>query len=454
MKKLLALCLLIPFLFCISCSGEPADNEPNLGSKGKLSGKTAAEYFEENKLYIGWNIGNTLDGPDETAWLPFQNFAYINQDLMNGIKAAGFNLVRIPITWNFDRANKFGRPIGPAPEYRLNEDRLERVAEVVDMAYNAGLAVIINLHHDGAPAHASDSMFWLNIGAAASNETQYTELTAKFTAVWKQIAERFRDYGDWLIFEGHNELQAGQGSQGAWGWNVPDNQLTVINNWNQVFTDTIREVGGNNTDRFLVIQPISARAHFAIADYVVPAEIQGNPQVSVAFTLPIDPTPNKQIVSMHWYYPESFCLYGTTYYNTVWGTELAHKDIIINGGTSNPPYGTEAPDTTSTGGVGFSHFKSRYKDNGIPVIIGECGVTFQGNRNETQTEIADTSRLAFLTYFCEQAKVHGLTPILWDNGSNLSGQNNENFGLFNRETGEPLGKREDELIKAMVNAVK
>jgi len=422
LKKFLLLLLIIPFLFFTSCPEnnknkdddieiENPDGNENPGEeesdpKYELSGLTAAEFFADKKLTIGWNLGNSLDAvASESGWINRN----INQEILDGAAAAGFNVLRIPITWHHNTL----RPIGPAPDYKLNEDRLERVVEVVDMAYDAGFqAVIINIHHDGAPNHTES--FWLDMAGGA-------EVTTKFSKVWEQIAEAFKDYGDWLIFEGMNEPRPASGT-GNWGWNASDAQFNLINEWNQAFTDAVRGTGGNNTNRFLVIQPISARAHVVM---------------DAKFVLPTDPTPNKQIVSVHWYYPESFSLYGSTF---AWGTD-ADKDLIVNG--SNNP---------NTGNVGFSHYKTKYIDNGIPLIIGECGATYQANRGADLAEAA-ANRIAYLSYLCEQAKANGLVPIIWDSGRNQTTRNNENFALFDRYDGAPLEESAD-AITAMINAVK
>ena len=433
LKKYLLLLLILPFLFFTSCpennngnhqngngengngengNGENGNGEGPVGPKYELSGLTAAEFFAQKKLTLGWNVGDSLDAKSETGW----SNPTITQGLLNGVKEAGFNVLRIPVTWH----QAADRPIGPAPDYKLSKNRLDRVVRVVDMAYNAGFeAVIINVHHDGAPNHGGDDgMYWLDMDGGA-------EVTTKFSKVWEQIAERFKDYGDWLIFEGLNEPRPASGT-GGYGWNATDAQFTTINEWNQAFTNAVRGAGGKNTERFLVIQPICARAHLV---------------VDPRFLLPNDPTPNKQIVSIHWYYPQYFSLYGITY---AWEGTDADKDLILNG--------TTTPSNDNTGGVGFSHFKEKYADNGIPMIIGECGATYQANRGENLDTAAE-SRIAYLSYLCEQAKAHGLVPIIWDNGKLVNTRNNENFGLFDRYDGVPFEEAVD-AIAAMVNAVK
>jgi hypothetical protein len=417
MKKFLLLLLILPFLFFVSCPNDTNNNKKDkdteeqqlTDAKYALSGLTAGEFFTQKGLTLGWNVGDSLDGKSETGW----GNPRINKELFEGVTGAGFNVLRIRITWNQD----VDRPIGPAPDYKLGKTRMERVVKVVDMAYDAGFAaVIINVHHDGAPNHdtaSGDGMYWLNMNGGA-------EITTKFGKVWEQIATQFKDYGDWLIFEGLNEPRS---SAGDWGWSSTDAHFTTINEWNQAFTDAVRGVGGNNTSRFLVIQPISARAHLVM---------------DARFKLPNDPTPNKQIVSVHWYYPEAFSLNGSSF---AWGTD-ADKEVIRIG-SSNP----------NTGNVGFSNYKTKYTSQGIPMIVGECGATFQASRTGNDLDTAIESRIAYLTYLCEQAKANGLVPIIWDNGKIDNSKNRENFGLFNRDTGKPLTPTAD-AITAMVNAVK
>jgi aryl-phospho-beta-D-glucosidase BglC (GH1 family) len=417
MKKYWLLLLILPFLWFVSCPNDNHNNKKNdtteeellTDAKYELSGLTAAQYFAEKKLTLGWNVGDSLDGMSETGW----SNPRISTELFEGVTGAGFNVLRIPITWH----QNADRPIGPAPDYKLNKNRLDRVVKVVDMAYDAGFAaVIINIHHDGAPGHKNDGMFWLDMDGDSA------KVTAQFSKVWEQIATQFKDYGDWLVFEGMNEPMPAN-DPGRWGWNATDAQFTTINEWNQAFTDAVRGTGGNNTNRFLVIQPISARAHVVM---------------DARFKLPTDPTPNKQIVSVHWYYPEPFSLYGSSF---TWDSST-DKNILINGSSS-----------PNTGNVGFSHYKTKYTSQNIPMIIGECGATFQASRTGADLDTAKANRIAYLADLCEQAKANGLVPIIWDNGKIVGTRNSENFGLFNRSNGTPLAETAD-AITAMVNAVK
>jgi endoglucanase len=388
MTKKLLLLLIIPFLFFVSCpTGGSPEPGPILGPKDGMSGQTVAEYFAEKGIFLGWNLGNALD-IGEGVWTPA-----IVPEIFAGVKDAGFNMVRIPVTWR--------SMIGTAPDYTIDVGRLNRVAEVVDMAYDVGLVAIINLHHDSS---------WLNIRQARDSEEARERITDQFEKVWKQIAERFKDYGDWLIFEPFNELH-----NGGWGGNgTIENPVEwdIINEWNQAFTDVVRASGGNNAERFLVVQPYSAKPNQALAD---------------TFELPTDTAEGKQIVSIHYYDPEAFALNGS---NPNWGTQ---NHLLM----------------TST----FRSFSNKFTSKGIPVIMGECGATYQNRSDPVEVETAKANRIAYLSFLCSEGKKYGLIPIYWDNGTITADTVGENFGLFNRTTGEPLNDHSRECIEAMVNAV-
>jgi hypothetical protein len=238
-------------------------------------------------------------------------------------------------------------------------------------------------------------------------------MTGVFTKIWELLAEEFKNYGDWLIFEPFNELH-----NGGWGWgNINLDEFTVINNLNQIFTDTVRAAGGKNTERFLVIQPYCAKPHQALA---------------ATFTLPTDTIANKQIVSMHYYDPEGFALNG--YGGPNWGTE-ANKNNLSDA---------------------FLSYAEKFTQKGIPLILGESGATFQNQSNIEQRALAHANRIKYFEFMCSEARKNKIVPVYWDNGTITASGIGENFGLFNRGTGELLedfitGFSMGEIIDAMIN---
>ncbi|MBO4415402.1 MAG: glycoside hydrolase family 5 protein [Lachnospiraceae bacterium] len=183
-------------------------------------------------MNVGWNLGNTLDSHGagntvsaETRW----GNPKTSQEIIDAVADQGFNTIRVPVTW--------AEHLGPAPDYKIDEKWLERVAEVVDYCINDNMFVILNTHHE--------TDYWL----IANGDKD--ALCAELSAIWKQIAERFKDYGDLLIFEGMNEPRT-KGSAQEWNGGTYAERQT-IDAMNQAFVETVRSSGGNNGERCLVL---------------------------------------------------------------------------------------------------------------------------------------------------------------------------------------------------------
>jgi endoglucanase len=382
----------------------------DIGAKDGLSGKTAAEYYKEKNVYIGWNLGNAFDaGSGYGSWT-----RKIDKDFLPKVKEAGFSMVRIPVTWNTN-ANPILTSTGSGASIvwnysSFNETNFKKtladVKQVVDWAYDAGLVTIINIHHDG-----SGTNNWLSVTKAATNTTTNTGMTNVFTKIWELLAEEFKNYGDWLIFEPFNELH-----NNGWGWGtINPNEFDVINNLNQIFTDTVRAAGGKNTERFLVVQPYCAKPHMALEN---------------TFVLPTDTATSKQIVSMHYYDPEEFALRGN---DTNWGGD-SDKIRLTND---------------------FNSYANTFTKKSIPVILGECGATYQNRSDAGQKATAHANRLLYMDWMCSQAKENNIIPVYWDNGTTSNASIGENFGLWDRRSQGDLGviPGMQEIIDTMIKAV-
>lgn len=325
-------------------------------------------------MKVGWNLGNTLDATggsglnSETSW----GNPKTTKEMIDAIVDAGFNVIRIPITWD--------RHFGKAPDYKIDEAWLNRVQEVVDYAYERDVYVIINCHHEEWH-FPSDK-----------NKEQASEILA---ALWKQIAERFRDYDERLIFEGLNEPRK-KGTPVEWtGGDYESKQ--VVNHFAKVFVETVRATGGNNTIRNLMVTGYAASS---------------NKETLRSIRLPKDDA--HLIVSVHAYTPYDFALNikGTA----EWDVEKDTRDI---------DYLMETIDEL-------------FLQNDIAVIIGEFGALNKENEAE---------RAEWVTYYLTKAKEYGVPCVWWDNGS-FSGSG-ENFGLLNRRE---LTMAYPELLKAIMDA--
>lgn len=370
MKRLKITALLLGgLLFLSGCAAETnAPAEP-------LGDLTAVEMAE--KLNLGWNLGNSFDAyssgrADETAWGNPETTAA----LLNAVKAAGFDTIRIPVSY-------LGRT-GDAPDYAIETAWLDRIQEVVDAAMEAGLYAIINIHHDGNNDTANGA--WID--CTAEDQTPVQEKLGK---LWEQIAERFRDYDERLIFESMNEIHDGtyQPPRGADGQRFYDN----INALNQVFVDTVRASGGNNADRWLLVPGYNTNIDYTIAGFV----------------LPQDSAESRLMVSVHFYDPYQYAL-EENFNTSVWGSAAQG-----NCGWGNEDY-VDAQ---------FEKLETVYVENGIPVIIGEYGAI---NKNQ------DEYRNYYMEYVTKSACEHSLVPVYWDNGYN----GDFGFALFDRATGDVL----------------
>lgn len=353
-----------------------------------------------DKLGMGWNLGNQLDAHNNgVAGETFWGNPKATQAVFDKVKAAGYKSVRIPVTW----LGKFGE----APEYKIDKDWLDRVAEVVGYAENAGLNAIVNIHHDGG-----DSKYWLDIKTAAVNDVKNAQIRQQIRAMWSQIAEKFRDKGDFLIFEAFNEIH-----DGKWGWgdNRTDGgkQYRCLNGWNQEFVDAVRATGGNNASRLLVVPGYCTHIDFTVSDMV----------------LPEDTAKDRLIVAVHYYDPGDYTL-NAKY--SEWGHTA---DPSKKAPGSNEEQVTEA----------FAKLYDKFISKGVPVYIGEMGC---GNR---ATEHEQKFQRYWFEYVVKAAKTYGMSTFVWDNGA--EGAGTETHAYFNHATGEFPSEGARKAVETMVRAM-
>lgn len=349
------------------------------------------------ELGLGWNMGNHFDAyangvANETAW----QGKSATQATFNGVKAAGFTSVRIPVTW-------MGH-IGDAPDYALDEKWLNRVYEVVGFAENAGLNVILNTHHDEDHGE-NDGHHWQNLKGAVDSEEINTQVKEEIAAVWGQIATKFKDKGDFLMLESFNELIYGN------QWSSSSNtekKCAVINEWNQVFVNAVRATGGNNATRWLGVPGYAA-----------------SPNYLKYLTVPNDPA-GKTMLAFHCYDPYDYTIGEKQLPD--WGhTGTAYKN------------GEEEIKTL------FNSIYTNYTAKNIPIYMGEFGCSM---RNKSDAK-AWAYYLYYLEYVVKCARTFGISPFLWDNGANGYGQ--ERHGYVDHGTGEYTSTGE-EPVKAMARA--
>lgn len=357
------------------------------------------QYETVEAMGSGWNLGNTLEAnsngtPSETVWGNPQ----ASSALMKLIKNSGFNTIRIPVSYL--------SKIGSAPDYKIDAAWLSRVKEVVDMALAEDLYVITNIHGDGYHGVTGG---WLLCDAQ-----NQTEIKAKFKAVWQQIATTFKDYDEHLIFESMNEV-----FDGTYEWQNPGvpypnaGYYQNINDYNQIFVETVRPISLNNAKRWLLIPGWNT-------DIDLTSEAKG-------FKIPEDKyvdrsTSGKRLmISVHYYAPWDLCGDDTDEGVTRWGDEAWRQNS-----SKCTTYGQGANSESTMSGQ-FDKLKSWFTSQGYPVVVGEYGTV-----DKTSYDAENSKYTAYWTKtLCENARRVGAVPVLWDNGHLSTAKG---FATINRAT--------------------
>ena len=338
----IALTMIMTAASLCACASSPAQSE--------IGERTTMEIVED--MGVGINLGNTFDSTgdwfhdvpgQETAW----GSPIITKKIIQGYADAGFGVMRLPVSWTV-LMDKDGS---------INADFIDRVEEVAGWIHDGGMYCIPNSHHDGWSEKFYD------------DEAAAMELYEK---MWKQICERFKDYGEKLMFESMNEV----GFDKLWnrygGTQGKAEAFDMFNKINQKFVDIVRASGGNNGERHLLIAAYWTDINLACDEM---------------FKMPDDPE-GRCAVSVHYYTPATFCIlsedadWGKA--RTDWGSEADYNELNTQ----------------------FDMMKEHYIDKGIPVIVGEFGCA-TSNKSREVAEL-------WLNSVTEAALSGKLCPVLWD----------------------------------------
>lgn len=326
-----------------STGGEVASAAGAVPTKDEVNKMTSAQIVEN--ISVGWNLGNTLDSYDtgtsdtETGW----GNPKTTQAMIDAVQDAGFNAIRIPVTWGEHMS----------ADGTIQADWMARVKEVVDYAYNSGLYVILNVHHD--------DYLWL----VPTNDKLESDRSV-LTNIWKQISATFQDYDHRLIFEGMNEPRV-VGSPEEWTGGTEES-YGVINQLFQSFVDTVRAAGGENTGRTLIV-----------TSYAQSIEKKAVSAVQV-------PNDDHIVVSIHSYAPWDFC--GTDNDRSDWGTDADKAELDANfkylADTFDVPviideFGAiNKNENTSARATWYNYYISSAKQQGIKCFVWDNGITKDG----------------------------------------------------------------------------
>ena len=307
-----------------------------------------------NEMGFGYNLANSFDCYNNSIEIntPNEQITLLGnpiptQKMINNIKKNGFKTIRFPVTWaNF--IDNLGN---------VNLQWMIRVKEVVKWIISKNIYCILNIYHD------SDSGNWI-----------YGELNGKdkYFNLWKQIAEEFKDFDEYLLFESMNKPNFIDNY-----WNF---QHDIYYNFTQGFIDILRKSGGFNSQRLLIISGYQ---------YLEP------------LPFPLNDPANKLAVSFNYYEPLWFTSDDSLYYYE-WGSESEYKTLFSD----------------------FEKLKEYYIDKGIPIILSEIGVKTQQNKNMLSI------REYLYTLFSLSLDSNGLISCLWDTSNQKFGDMN----YYDRET--------------------
>ncbi len=269
----------------------------------------------------------------ETVW----GNPVTTQELIDFVAARGFNIIRPQISW-INHIDGDGN-IDPA--------WMDRVAEIVDYHMNAGVYCLINTTGAG----------WLTTQAE-----DFEENCALYRKLWTQIAARFRDYGELLIFESMNEI-----TDAEYTFDFPEkDSVERVNTLNQIFVDTVRAEGGYNATRNLCVNTYGTMVYY---------------DVTRDFKPPADSVGGHLLAQVHCY---EYCNFEKS-----WGTlkeKIRIQEIMA--------------------GISQRFIKELH----MPVIIGEFGCLNTSPEEE---------RAEYIEYFVKAAKSRGIKLIVFDDGWNF-----------------------------------
>lgn len=359
--------LMLAVLMLIPCVGSAEEAEA-VDNGVMREGLTALE--ATRLMGNGINLGNTLEACDNNVGIKTNTpLSYethwgqpkTTQAMIDGMKAAGFDTIRIPVAWMTNATHLY------EGDYTIDADYMDRVEEVVRYARKAGMYVIINDHWDGG---------WYGMFGSESAETRALAMEA-YKGMWQQIAERFRDYSDYLIFESANEELGGRFdensplycSDSVVTYLTDDERYALTNEINQTFVDVVRATGGNNATRFLLIAGYGTNIDQTCDD---------------RFQMPKDTADSKLMVSVHYYDPWSYCGASSAASATKWGkvSDYEYMDQQLAKMT-------------------------KFTEAGYGVVIGEYGALPCSDGLKDNT-------LAYHTAFLDTCTKYNLTNCLWD----------------------------------------
>lgn len=324
-------------------------------------------YIEESakdavsNMGLGFNLGNTMDAVDmnksmsknsvtdfETCW----GQPVTTNAMMKFLKDGGINAVRVPVTW-FQHMDADGN---------VDKAWMDRVQQIVDYVINNGMYCVLNVHHDTGAESGGSSIHWIkaDVQNHAANQS-------RFKSLWTQIATRFQDYGNKLVFEGYNEMLD---ASSTWNAPVDASSYTALNDYAQDFVDAVRATGGNNATRNLIVNTYAAA---------------NNDAVISNFKVPVDKVSGHIAVEIHTYDPWN------------WFSSKGAWDSSCQTEISNM----------------FTRLNNTFVSKGVPVVIGEYGTHGDNSVSKSSTDTQKQAAADQAADIVKKAKALGIATFYW-----------------------------------------
>jgi len=283
------------------------------------------------------------------------------KEVIKAYRDAGFEVIRMPITWTHYINEETNT---------IDEGFLDYVEYLVNLILDEGMYCMINSMRDYADLNdhfARVDGEWVTDWM----EPQHTEsVNARYTAIWQQVAERFRDYDEHLLFIALNEPQESIFPDGS----AYDYQASRIAELNQIFVDTVRATGGNNATRTLVVSCLWGQFFL---DSLTP------------------PQDEHLAVDYHPYFVEDGPL---GIYNIPNSVPVEEEGYFTEWSRENPTLQTFIELT-------FEDMREFTARTGVPVIIGETAGC---------VTLSEEDNIDLLTYMISLSKEQGVPLLLWD----------------------------------------
>ena len=334
-----------------------------------------------NAMEIGLNLGNTFDSYDgREIKTPMEQITLCGNNIptkkmITNLKKYGIKTIRLPITWIYfiDESGN------------IDSEWMSIIKKVVKMIIKEKMYCILNLHHDTSKGN------WLGEGTNSKD---------KYINLWRNIANEFKNYNDYLVFESMNDIEYSY-----------DSDFMNIYELNNAFVQVVRNSGGKNGDRLLILA--GANKNFDLT-------------CSPDYKIPIDPS-RRFAISIHYYLPETFTLEPDdnpwTWEDdsgverliqpiTDWGDENDYKDMFTN----------------------FEAMRQVFLDKEIPIIIVEVGVL-------TEQKKKSESIINYIYFeFSLSSSYNGIMSCLFETSNKKKGKLNyydrENNIWFNQKIGD------------------